>query len=113
MKKLVTIEKTFCDVCGKEASGYCNCDCCKKELCRECSETELREYKHGVYCSGSDDGSYCNDCDAKLRANSDKKHAAYRKIEALRNEARGWSEDFKKRADAAESELLRCKQVKG
>ncbi len=105
MKKQVTVEKSFCDVCGKEASGYTNCDCCGKELCYECGNTELKEYKHAVHFSGSGDGSYCHECDAQLRGNGDKKHAAYRKIEALRNEESGWHEDSKKRMTAAESEL--------
>ena len=86
MKKKVTIEKDFCDVCGKEASGYTKCDSCGKELCYECGETELKEYNHAVHFQGSSNGKYCHECDAKLLANGDKKHAAYRKIAALRNE---------------------------
>lgn len=105
MKKLVTIEASFCDVCGKESSGYTNCDYCGKELCYECGKTELKEYKHAVHFAGSGDGRYCHECDDKLLANGDKKHAAYRKIAALRNEEAGWYADFKKRASAAEAEL--------
>jgi hypothetical protein len=105
LKKQVTIEKEFCDICGKEASGYTNCDNCGKELCYECGKTELKEYNHAVHFQGSGDGKYCHDCDAKLLANGDKKHAAYRKIAALRNEESGWYEDFKKRSAAAETEL--------
>jgi len=107
---MITIERSFCDVCGKEVSGYSNCDHCGKEYCYECSKTELKEYKHSVYCSGSGDGNYCHKCDAELIASGDKKHIAYRNIANLRNENRGWNEDFKRRSDAAESELSKLQE---
>ena len=104
MKKQVTVEQSFCDVCGKEASGYKKCDCCGKEFCHDCRKVEAKEYAHSVHCSGSG-GLYCLECDNKLRGGDDKLHTAYRKIEALRNEAKGWSDDFRKRCDRAESEV--------
>lgn len=105
MKKQVIVEQSFCDLCGKEASGYTCCLCCGKELCYDCRETAAKEYKHAVHLSGSGDSLYCLECDRKLRENGDKLHAAYRKIEALRHEEKGWYEDFRKRSDDAESKL--------
>ena len=106
MKKQITIDKSFCDFCGKEASGYSQCMCCGKDLCYGCLKTEAKEYPHSVYCSGSGDGLYCLQCDRNLRDSDDNLHAAYRKIESLRNELKGWSEDFKKRCNDAEAEVI-------
>jgi len=105
MKKQITVEQSFCDVCGKEATGHDNCDVCGKEFCRECIDAETIRYSHGVHCSGSGDGVYCHECDQKMRNNGDKLHTAYRKIAALRNELLGWSQDFDKRKKQAESEV--------
>lgn len=105
MKKTITVEQSFCDVCGQESSGYTTCDSCGKDFCYECKKTEAIEYAHAVFFSGSGDGLYCIDCDAKLRQNGDKKHAAYRAIQSLRHENKAWSEDFKKRAENAMDRL--------
>lgn len=107
MKKQVTIEKAFCDVCDKEASGYQKCMICGKEFCYDCKELAAVEYKHGVHFSGSGDGLYCLDCDLKALRSGDKLHAAYRKIMALRNEAAGYYVDFEKRTKKAEEEFGR------
>ena len=106
MKKKVTVEQTFCDVCGKEAS-YSKCMGCGKDLCYECRKVEAVEYKHGVHFSGSGDGLYCLKCDKEKREGGDKLHLAYRKIEMLRNEATGFWTEFEKRTKEAENELKR------
>lgn len=103
MKKTVTEERTFCDVCGQPA--WRACQKCGKDLCYDCRKTAAKEYQHGVYFSGSKDGLYCLECDAALMRQADPKHLAYRRIEALRNEAKGWGSDFEKRKKEAESAL--------
>jgi len=105
MKKQVTVEKSFCDMCEKEASGYSRCDCCGLDFCYECGKTELKEYKCAVHFSGSGDVSYCHACDSRLLHNGDKRHAAYRKIASLRNEESGWYKNFEARVKQAEAEL--------
>ena len=107
MKKEVTIVKSFCDTCGKEASSYSNCDHCGKELCYDCAKLELKDYKHAVSFSGSGDGSYCLACDAELIVTGNRKHSAYRKIESLRNEAASFYADHAKRAKKAEEDLAK------
>ena len=105
MKREVTIEQHFCDVCDKETSSHNACDHCGKDFCYDCGSAELIEYKHAVHFSGSGDGHYCRACDVELTKSRNLKHAAYRKIAALRNEQAGWYEDFKARAVKAEEEL--------
>jgi len=105
MKKEVMVEKTFCDVCGKEASGYQKCMSCGKDLCYDCYKTSAVGYTHGVHFGGSGDGIYCLECDEKLLKSGDKLHAAYRVIKSLRNEVSGFYADFEKRAKEAEERL--------
>lgn len=110
MKKEVTVEKAFCDVCGKEASGYQKCIVCGKEFCYDCHKTAAIEYTAGVNFSGSGDGLYCLDCDEKALKSGDKLHAAYRTIKALKNEASGFYADFKRRREEAEEEVKKLQQ---
>ena len=105
MKKQITIEQSFCDVCGNKSSGYSQCISCGKDLCYDCKKTHAIEYAHAVHFQGSGDGLYCLDCDAKLLAANDKKHAAYLKIRQLRNEEMGWYNDFRVRVEQAEKAL--------
>ena len=106
MKKPVQVEQSFCDVCGKQSSGYCVCNYCGKEFCYDCEKTEAVNYAHAVSFSGSGDGLYCNECDQKLtKSKEDKKHNAYRVIASLDAERAGWYADFKKRLDKAEEAL--------
>jgi hypothetical protein len=107
MKRQVIVERTFCDICGKEASGYQKCIICGKEFCYDCTKIAAIEYEHGVHFSGSGDGLYCHECDKKALENGDKLHLAYLKIAALRNEAAGYWADFEKRTKKAEEELKR------
>ena len=103
MKKTVSVEQIKCDFCGEEA--WSGCLQCGKDICYECRKTHAKEYSHGVNVGGSGDGTYCNDCDDKLRKTNDPLHAAYRKIEALKNEANGFYANFKVRQDEAEKAL--------
>ncbi len=105
MKKKVIIEQSFCDICGKEASGYQSCAVCGKEFCYECVKVEAVEYKHGVYFSGSGDGLYCLQCDSDASKNGDTLHLAYRKIQALKHESIGIGKDFDLRRTEAEAIL--------
>jgi len=105
MKRQVMVEKAFCDVCGKEASGYQECIVCGKEFCYDCREIAAIKYNHGVCFSGSGDALYCHECDKKALENGDKLHSAYRRIAALWNESAGYWADFEKRTKKAEEEL--------
>ena len=107
MKKKINIEQAFCDVCGKEASGFNCCDICGKDFCYDCRDKYSIQYKHAVNFSGSGDGFYCLECDKKALESGDKKHSLYRAIKALRNEEAGWYEDFRKRQKKVEEELER------
>jgi len=109
MKKTVTVEKSFCDVCGKVASGYQSCMSCGKEFCYKCEETEAVKYSHAINLSGSNDGFYCKDCDIKLINSKDELHSAYREIKRLKEEQTSWYNDFKCRSGFAE---LKVKQIR-
>jgi len=104
MKKLVEIEQTICDICGKREAYY-KCNGCGIDICYECIEVHAVKYSHSLYCSGSGDGLYCNDCNEKLSKSDDKLYKAYVKIQMLKNEAKGWSEDFNQRSKLAEAKL--------
>lgn len=106
MKRTQTVEATICDFCQKEPAYY-KCKGCGKDIGFKCKPIHAKEYAHAVYFGGSDDGLYCLECDKRLTAIGDPLHAAYRVIGFLRDESRGWSEDFKKRADKAEANLKR------
>lgn len=110
MKRKVWVEVSFCDICGREASGHYTCGNCGKEYCYACGKTELKEYRHVAHGQGTGDICYCHECDAKLLVNGSKEHAAYRKIESLRNEEKGWYEDFAKRYKEAELVLRLLQQ---
>ncbi|MFA6064002.1 MAG: hypothetical protein WC736_15545 [Gallionella sp.] len=105
MKKKEMVERIGCDFCGGEAHALDRCLLCGQDICWDCKKTKAREYHHAVYFSGSGDGTYCLDCDAKLRKSNDPLHSAYRAIEGLRNEYQGWVEDFDKRKKEAEARL--------
>ena len=105
MKKMELKETTYCDHCGKE-TYVTACMRCGTEHCWECRKTEGKEYSHGVHFSGSGDGYYCSKCDEELaQSGGDDRHAAYREIAALRNEAEVWGADFQRRQKAAEARL--------
>lgn len=105
MKKTVMKEVTLCDCCQKE--GYLTaCINCKVEHCHDCTKTEGKTYVQAINYGGTGDGYYCKNCDIELmNVRNNPRHAAYRKIASLRNEAKAWSDDFRARADEAENEL--------
>ena len=103
MKETVSVEQIKCDFCGEDA--WNGCLHCGKDICYECRKTHAKEYSHGVYVGGSGDGVYCNDCDNELKRGNNPLHAAYRKIEALKNEAKGFYAGFKVRSEEAERVL--------
>jgi hypothetical protein len=111
MKKLIQIKQSFCDICGKKASGYDKCIICERDFCYDCVKTETIEYKHAVHFSGSGDGQYCHACNKKAFDNGDKLHAAYCKIASLRNEEIGWYSNFKERAEKAETALKKLQKI--
>lgn len=105
MKKTVLKEVDCCDVCGKD-DYVTACMGCGVDHCYDCSKTEGKTYPHAVHFSGSGDGYYCKTCDYELTVSGgNQPHAAYRKIESLRNEEKAWCADFRKRSDSAEEKL--------
>jgi len=105
MKKTVLKEVDCCDVCGKD-DYVTACMSCGVDHCYDCSKTEGKKYPHAVNFSGSGDGYYCNTCDHEMAiSGGNPLHAAYQKIESLRDETKAWFVDFKKRADSAEEWL--------
>ncbi len=108
MKITRSMEVEICDLCQEQdASAYSKCMGCGKAICYDCKKTRAKEYNHAVYFQGSGDGLYCLECDKRLIGTGDPLHAAYRVIGYLRDEANGWREDFKRRADIAEATLKR------
>lgn len=103
MEKLVHRVETFCDRC-EEGTYIRKCLSCDKSYCWECWKNLGKEYKHSVHFGGSGDEYICFSCIAEP-----KQYlllvVAYQKIMALRQEEKGWYEDFKLRCDAAEAEV--------
>ncbi len=109
MKKIVSKQTHFCDMCGKEDDYPHVCMNCGKEMCYDCRKKHGVEYTQGVHFSGSGDGYYCKECDLKLTTNGkDKLHAAYRAITSLRLENKAYWNNFEKRSKEAESTLQSC-----
>lgn len=104
MKREKTICQSFCDFCGKEASGYTNCFLCGKEFCYDCRDKEGITYNQGDHFS-SHDGLYCHECDRKALESGDELHEAYRSIKRLNREENGFYVEFKKRQEKAEAYL--------
>ena len=107
MKRIEQVERKICDFCQDNEASYSACMGCGKDICYDCKKIHAKEYSHAVDFQGSGDGLYRLECDKRLTATGDPLHAAYRVIGFLRDEARGWSEDFNKRADKAEATLKR------
>lgn len=107
MKQQVMQTVHVCDKCASpQVWGIDACLNCGAEHCYDCKKTEGREYAHAVHVSGSGDGYYCNDCDAKLtKEGTDKRHKMYRYVKSLRDEGKAWSEDYRRRCDLAEKQL--------
>lgn len=112
MKETRTVEVSLCDVCKSDDGYLRSCDKCGRDFCFDCESQWMRKYSHSVHFGGSDDGYYCQDCDAESRASGDLIHAAYRRIENLRHEEKAWYDNFKERVDVAEKELLALKNEK-
>jgi len=102
LKREITVMQDFCDFCGDISNHWSVCMECSKNICYDCQKTHAKKYRHGVNISGSGDGLYCLDCDSKLDT---PKLRAYRQIEALRQEADAFYEDFKNRSKIAEKIL--------
>lgn len=104
MKKVATVEQNYCDGCGKQQDYLTGCMSCGVEHCYDCTNKLGKDYKHGVYVSGSGDGYYCKPCDVKLeKAGTDKRFQAYREVAALRAEAAEWGAAFDRKRKAAEA----------
>ena len=111
MKKSITRDSSFCDECKKET--YINkCLSCKKEYCWECWKNLGREYKHAVHFGGSGDEHLCFQC-----VESPKQYLplilCYQKIAALRQEEKGWYEDFNERSKVVEDEIKKLRSQYG
>ena len=105
MKKKVMREVHSCDNCGKiQEWAMDKCLSCGVEHCHDCMEKMGVEYPHAVGFQGSDDGYFCNACDANPKA-SVELLAAYRAIAALSKEQKAFNADFDKRRKAAEERL--------
>ena len=107
MKTTTTITTHACDCCGYEDRFMDSCMSCKKDLCVRCWRLPGNAiYPHSITFSGSGDGYYCSDCDAKLTSDgTDKKHNLYREIAWLKKEAREFNISLGKRARIAEKAL--------
>jgi hypothetical protein len=105
MKKMELMEVHDCDSCHK-TDWYAHHVClkCGKEFCYDCAKTNGVHYQRGVWCGGSGDGFYCNNCNWELIGlGTDRRHNAYITIKRLAAEAVAWNKEFKARADATEA----------
>ena len=107
MKTSKTIESHVCDFCKQSDQCYDKCVTCGKDVCYDCKKVAGVEYPHSVCCSGSGDGFYCHECDAK---DSTSLHAAYVAIRSLRLEAESFYRGYRERSEKAE---LRLKELQG
>lgn len=112
MKKTVTKETIVCDSCGKDCGSWASYQClgCRKHYCYECGQNAVVKYSHGVYFSGSGDGEYCKECDRKALANGDELHAAYLKIQSIREGMAATSKEWDSKREEAESNLKRIQE---
>lgn len=109
MKKMVEVEQTFCDICGKEA--WDPCLKCGKDFCWECKEKHGVIFPHSVTFSGSGDGFYCHDCEEKMASEKkDQLYLAYLEIDLLRRQHKAWYEDFERRSGEAERYLEKLRK---
>src|SRR5574343_850187 len=104
MKKQVVIEHSFCDNCGSRDYTY-KCLGCKTEVCYKCKEKVGREFSHAVHFSGSSDGFFCSKCLVEPPEKVKSLLYAYLAIDALKDEYKGWWENFDKRSKKAEEYL--------
>ena len=85
MKARIETEQTFCDYCNAITDYSYKCDTCGKDACYECNKKQNIEYHHGVYVSGSGDGTYCKACDAKhLKDGTDLVYNAFQRVRLAR-----------------------------
>ena len=112
MKKSILKEVTFCDCCDKE--GYVvQCIRCGIEHCWKCRESQGKNYTYSVWCSGSGDGYYCNECDEVLmKTEKSELHSAYVNINNLKKERIKLLKDIDSRCKLAEIELEQIQQKK-
>ncbi len=108
MKKNKTITVRVCDYCKSEGAIhsclYCGRDWCCKNKCKQSSVV----YEGGEYNNGFVDGTYCLQCDNKLRhLGKDGLHAAYLEIHKLMLEQMCWRKKFELKRAAAEKNVIK------
>ena len=113
MKKIVSVEQTFCDICGKSSIYGYSCDSCGKDFCYDHEKTEMVKYAHSLYATGHGDGHYCHKCDEMLYSRGDKLLLAYRKIVLLRAEQDGQYLRIKQQAKEAEERIMAIREERG
>lgn len=115
-----TVTVHLCDHCGgdvywdEQPSGTA-CFCCHKLFCFKCyiDKDIVVSYEDEIGSRGGCRGSYCQDCDALLRAQStDTLHAAYLRIQNIQSEYKMMLEAFNSRAKLASENVKRCFQVR-
>lgn len=108
MKKTVQKEINACDFCCCVDECYTKCLRCGKDVCYSCESVKGIEYPHSLYFSGSFDGWYCLECDAK---DDSELHNLYLKIKAIRREAKCVTDDLKARNDEIESRIAQLRKI--
>ena len=103
MKTKQVIEGYACDSCGTFDTYMTGCTGgCGKHFCYDCKD-KFTHYNHGVHFCGSGDADFCDECHEKLQGSDIME--AYQGIERLRKESEEWSNQWRKRVDAAESQI--------
>ena len=106
MKKIIKKEMYVCDICTSSDSIYTHCKECGKDFCYECRKDNTVEYPHSVHCTGSGDGTYCNQCDAKLKKSGNNElYNWYQKIKRLRAKKKKIYADIESEIDWAELQV--------
>ena len=109
MKKMIQIEATFCDYCGKQ--DYVEkCLGCGIEYCLECKKILGVQYPD-FFNSFSTGGFFCNICDTKfLKDGNNALHTAYKRIKDLQNESKLFYDDLMIRVNKSEIVLKKLQK---
>ena len=110
MKRIIQVEREFCDEPGCNAEApWGDCLTCGKAYCYDHRKTRMVEYSRSPWSGG--DAYYCRECDTELHASrADALHNAYVACWALKLEETGFYQLWTSRAKEAEAEVERLKK---
>ena len=102
MKEVKSVTVTCCDFCGKD-NCFHQCMNCGKDICYDCLDRHAVQLPHAIYCMGTGDGEYCEECARNSEVQRTPLFQSYQKIRSLKDELFGFHERFdicRKKAEA-------------